>query len=88
VAAGSGVVPHGSRESEAVAALSHVLGNSAASAAAHASVGEVGALLVHAAEALDMVRKKPGPIEIVSSVQRRTPGRPERAGELSRQPRE
>lgn len=88
VAAGSGAIPYGSRESEAVAALSHVLGNTAASAAAHASVGEAGALLVHAAEALDMVRKKPGPIETVSSVQRRPPGRPECAGGPSRQPRE
>lgn len=87
VVAGTRMVSHEARESEAVAALSHVLGNSAASAAAHAAVGEAGSLAVHAAEALDMVRKKPGPIDTVSSVQRRPPGPPERASAPSRQPR-
>lgn len=81
------VASHEARESEAVAALSHVLENSAASAVAHKALGEAGALVVHAAEALDMARKKPGPIETVLSVQRRPPSPSERIAAPSRQPR-
>lgn len=78
------------RESGSGAALSQVAGNSAINAAAQAVIGEVGAVAVHAARALDFAHKKPSPIETVSRVQRPPrlpPGPPERSAMESRQPK-
>lgn len=70
-------------------ALSEVVGKMAPSATVDAALGEESALAVHAAQALNVVLEKPGPIETVSSVQRpprRQVAPPARTGASHRPP--